>query len=134
MRCVSCGEEMRLVQVSDDETKMDLGYEQHIFECSGCREVEHRPVFTEGRKGPIRRNVRIVLHPKYESSYAAQDTKSGMVIMLHQDRNRLRELCEWIGWRVVDGAASISTDTPAPHALSDEASDERLVEHSSELI
>jgi hypothetical protein len=91
-------------------------------------------VFTEGRKGTIRRNVRIVPHPKYQSSYAAQDTKSGMVIMLHQDRNRLRELCEWIGWRVVDGAASISTDTPAPHAVSDEASGARLVEHSLELI
>jgi hypothetical protein len=105
MRCVSCGEVMRLVQVSEDTTKIVSGYEQHTFECSGCREVEHRSVFAEGNKGPIRRNVRIVPHPKYEGSYAAQDTKSELVIMLHQDRNRLRDLCEWIGWRVVDGAA-----------------------------
>jgi hypothetical protein len=105
MRCVLCGEVMHLVQVSEDKTKIVAGYEQHTFECSGCREVEHRSVFTEGSKGPIRRNVQIVAHPKYEGSYAAQDTKSDMVVMLHQDRNRLRELCEWIGWRVVDGAA-----------------------------
>jgi hypothetical protein len=44
-----------------------------------------------------------------------------MVVMLHQDRNRLRELCEWVVWRVVDGAASSA-------AVSVEASDARLVE------
>ena len=114
MRCLSCGEEMRLVQISEDKTKSCAQYEQHTYECSGCREVEHRPVFNEGRKGPIRRNVRIVPHPKYESSYAAEDVKSGMVVMLHQDRNRLRELCEWVGWRVVDGAASSASYTPVP--------------------
>ena len=107
------------------------GYERYTYECSGCREVEHRPVFNTGRKGPIRRNVRIVPHPKYESSYAAQDTKSGLVVMLHQDRNRLRELCEWIGWRVVDGDASSWT---VPDAVSVEASDARFVERSAELI
>jgi hypothetical protein len=126
MRCLSCGEEMRLVQICEDKTK-SCGYERHTYECSGCRDVVHRPVFNEGRKGPIRRNVRIIVpHPKYESSYAAQDAKSGMVIMLHQDRSRLRELCEWMGWRVVDGAASSSADTPVPDAVSVEASDARL--------
>jgi hypothetical protein len=125
MRCVSCGEEMRLVQASEDKTKIVAGYEQHTFQCSGCREIEHRSVFTEGRKGPIRRNVRIIPHPKCETSYAALDTKSDMIIMLHQDRNRLRELCEWIGWRVVDGATSISTDTSVADAVNVEGSDAR---------
>jgi hypothetical protein len=120
-----------LVQVSEDKTKIVTGYEQHTFECFGCREVEHRSVFTEGSKGPIRRNVQIVAHPKYEGSYAAQDTKSDMVVMLHQDRNRLRELCEWIGWRVVDGAAPSSTDTPVANAVSVEASEAQL---AAELI
>ena len=66
MRCVSCGEEMRLLQVAEDKTKMVTGYEQHTFECSGCREVEQRLVFNTDRKGPIRRNVQIVRHAKYE--------------------------------------------------------------------
>jgi hypothetical protein len=121
MRCISCGDEMRLVQVVEDKTKMVKGYEQHTFECSGCREIEHRLVFAEGWKGPVRRNARIVPHPKYEGSFAAQDTKSGMIVMLHPDRDRLRELCEWIGWRVVDGAASGSTDKLVAEVANDHA-------------
>ena len=92
---------MHLVQVVEDEAKMVAGYEQHTFECSSCHEVEHRPVVREGKKRPVRRNVQIVQHPKYEGSYAAQDTKSGMIVMVHQDPERLREQCEWMGWRVV---------------------------------
>ena len=79
---------MHLVQVVEDEAKMVAGYEQHKFECSSCHEVEHRPVVKEGKKRPVRRNVQIVQHPKYEGSYAAQDTKSGMIVMVHQDRER----------------------------------------------
>jgi hypothetical protein len=86
--------------VAEDEAKMAGGYEQHTFECSSCHQVEYRPVFNE-RKKAIRRNVQIVQHPKYEGSFAAQDTKSCMIVLVHQDRERLRELCEWMGWRVV---------------------------------
>ena len=92
---------MHLVQVVEAEATMVAGYEQHSCECSGCHEVEHRAVVREGKKRPVRRNVQIVQHPKYEGSYAAQDTKSGMIVMVHQDRERLREQCEWMGWRVV---------------------------------
>jgi hypothetical protein len=111
MRCVSCGEEMRLVQVVEEKNMMVTGYEKHSFECSGCREVEQRLVFTE-HKGPIRRNVQIIQHAKFEGSYAAQDTKSGRVVMVQQDRERLRELCEWMRWRVVDAAPSDAGDRP----------------------
>ena len=133
MRCMSCGEEMCLVQVVEDKTKMVKGYEHHTFECSGCREIERRLVFADGRKGPVRRNARIVHHPKHEGSYAAQDAKSGKIIMLHQDPDRLRELCEWIGWRVVDGAASTSpTASLVPEVSNDQASDVDFVEHIPE--
>jgi hypothetical protein len=100
MRCLACGGELHLVHVVEDEAKTAGVYEKHTFECSSCHEVEHRPVFNE-RKRPIRRTVQIIQHPKYEGSLAAQDMKSGMIIMVHQDRERLRELCEWMGWRVV---------------------------------
>jgi hypothetical protein len=63
-------------------------------------QVEYRPVFNE-RKKAIRRNVQIIQHPKHEGSFAAQDTKSCIIVLVHQDRERLRELCEWMGWRVV---------------------------------
>ena len=129
MRCVSCGEEMRLLQVAEDKTKMVTGYEQHTFECSGCREVEQRLVFSTGRKGPIRRNVQIVRHANYEGSYCAQDTKSGMVVMFHKDRERLRELSEWMEWRVVDGAASNSPDRVAAEVGNDQSPDAELAQH-----
>ena len=129
MRCVSCGEEMRLLQVAEDKTKMVTGYEQHTFECSGCREVEQRLVFNTGRKGPIRRIVQIVRHAKYEGSYSAQDTKSGMVVMFHKDRDRLRELSEWMGWRVVDGAAANPPDRVATEVGNDQSLDGELAQY-----
>src|SRR5262245_42755801 len=100
MRCLACGGELHLIQVAEDKTKLASGYERHTFECSSCHEVEHRPVFNE-RKTPIRRIVQIIQHPKYEGSFAAQDTNSCMIVMVHQDRERLCDLCEWMGWQVV---------------------------------
>lgn len=45
MRCVGCGENMRLVQAAADRTMMVPGYEHQTLECPGCREVERRLVF-----------------------------------------------------------------------------------------
>ena len=103
MRCLGCGDEMRLVEAAQDTTMGATGYERHKFECSGCREIEHRVVSTDN--APIRRHVQIVHDPDHEPAYAAKDTKSGMVVMRQEDRERLRSLCDWIGWRVVDGTA-----------------------------
>jgi len=108
MRCLACGGELKLVQVAEDEAKMTAGYEQHTFECSSCHGVERRPVFNESKR-PIRRLVQIVQDPRNEGSFAAQDTKSGVIILVHQDRERLRELCEWMGWRVVAANARSSS-------------------------
>ena len=106
MLCVTCGTKMHLVQVAQDDTMMVKGFERHTLECSGCREVECRLVFHQTSKSPTRRNVQIVHDPSNEAAYSAKDTRSGMFVMRHQDRERLRQLCEWIGWCVVDGAVS----------------------------
>jgi hypothetical protein len=45
MRCIGCGEEMRLVQAVADQTMMVPGYEHHTLECPGCHGVERRLVF-----------------------------------------------------------------------------------------
>jgi hypothetical protein len=45
MRCIGCGEEMRLLQAVADHTMMVPGYEHHTLECPGCHEVERRLVF-----------------------------------------------------------------------------------------
>ncbi len=36
------------------------------------------------------------------AGYFAQDTKSGMVVLRYPDSERLREMCEWMGWQVTD--------------------------------
>jgi hypothetical protein len=110
MRCLRCGDEMRLVEAVQDKTMMVTRCERHTFECPGCREIEYRLIAS---KGPIRRNVQIVHDPDREPAYAAKDTKSGMVVMRQQDRERLRSLCEWIGWRVVDGTVAGPGDSAA---------------------
>src|SRR5712692_12051992 len=46
MLCMSCGGEMRLMKVDQEEALMVTGYEYHTFECSSCREVERRLTFT----------------------------------------------------------------------------------------
>jgi hypothetical protein len=101
MRCVPCGAEMHLVQVVGDDTMMVVGYEHHIFECSACGEVERRLTFNRTRRSPTGRMVQIHCYAD-EATHVAKDAKSGLVVMRNQDRERLRELCNWIGWRVVN--------------------------------
>jgi hypothetical protein len=103
MRCVVCGVEMHLVQVARENALTVPGYEQHTFQCPGCDEVERRLVFNRARRSLSGRNVQIGRDSRDEAAYAAKDAKSGMVVMRHADSARLRELCDWIGWQVVDG-------------------------------
>jgi hypothetical protein len=92
MRCVTCGTEMHLVEVAQDNTKMVRGYEHHVFVCSGCGEVERRLVFNKTENPATGRNVKIVYDHGPEAVFSANDTMSGMVVMRHQDRQRLQEL------------------------------------------
>jgi hypothetical protein len=92
---------MRLMQVVGDDTMMVVGYEHHTFECSACREVERRLTFNRTRRSPTGRMVQIHCNTA-EATHVATDTKSGLVVMRNQDRERLRELCNWIGWRVAN--------------------------------
>jgi hypothetical protein len=45
MRCITCGERMRLVERVPDDTMFVSGYEHHTSECHGCGETERRLVF-----------------------------------------------------------------------------------------
>ena len=171
MRCILCGEEMRLVQVDRDDTMMVPGYERHTLECSGCNEIERRTVFTaaspslsedpapvgaplvnsmspqadpdfdEGeemlrraiamvrgpargganigiatgltgfpppKKSPPGRVVRIRHEVDQEDAYVAADAQTGLVVLRHQDRARLRAMCGRLGWQVEDEDAEVS--------------------------
>ena len=46
MLCMTCGAEMRLVQVTEDTTMLVSGYEHHTWQCSGCSTIERRMTFT----------------------------------------------------------------------------------------
>jgi hypothetical protein len=37
-----------------------------------------------------------------QANYFARDCKSGQIVLQNQDRKRLWELCNWLGWRVTD--------------------------------
>ena len=52
MRCMACGAEMRLMQVVPDDTTMVPGYERHTLQCTGCKDVEQRLVFSR-EKTPV---------------------------------------------------------------------------------
>jgi hypothetical protein len=49
-----------------------------------------------------------IRHDDENAGYMAQDTKSGMIVLRYQDSERLREMCDWLGWQV--------TDDPPPSA------------------
>jgi hypothetical protein len=46
MRCMACGAVMHLIQVHPAEDSMGPGFEHHTFECSECKDVERRLLFT----------------------------------------------------------------------------------------
>ena len=124
MRCISCGAEMRVVQTDQHDNMMVAGYVQQRLECTGCHEVETRMVFdrspalspNEGGAGGRAQSVRslrakisgpsrfVRIHHDHgeNAGYLAQDTKSGMVVLRYPDSERLREMCEWMGWQVTD--------------------------------
>jgi hypothetical protein len=45
MRCMACGEIMRLTQAVADQSMAVPGFEQHLFRCPGCNDTEQRLVF-----------------------------------------------------------------------------------------
>jgi hypothetical protein len=51
--------------------------------------------------GPSR-FVRIRHAPGALAPYIAEDTSSGLSILRYTDSKHLREMCEWLGWQVID--------------------------------
>jgi hypothetical protein len=47
MRCMLCGEEMRLVRATRDEALLVPGFEHHVLNCPSCHDEETRLVFVD---------------------------------------------------------------------------------------
>jgi hypothetical protein len=56
------------------------------------------------------RVVQIRHDPSYEAAYAAKDTRSGLVVLRHQDRAHLCAMCDRLGWQVVEDGAPGAKD------------------------
>ncbi len=61
--------------------------------------------------GPSR-FVRIRRGAPDEAPYVAIDAKTGMTVLRYQDSARLREMCDWMGWRVSEDETA--ADAPEP--------------------
>ena len=46
MRCISCGAEMRIVQLEQDLAMRAAGYEHRRLECVRCQKTERRLAFS----------------------------------------------------------------------------------------
>jgi hypothetical protein len=61
MKCLACGAEMRLIEVSLADTPM-AGFERHIFKCSTCSHISRRLVLSPSL--PVANLPPVVQHPE----------------------------------------------------------------------
>jgi hypothetical protein len=62
--------------------------------------VIHTKSISAERKSPV--IVVQVHHDAQKAKYVAKDIKSGLGVIRHEDRARLREMCDRLGWQIVD--------------------------------
>lgn len=55
-------------------------------------------------RSPASRIVVQIHHDPQKTRYVAKDTTSGLGILRHQDRARLRAMCDRMGWQVIEAA------------------------------
>ena len=51
-------------------------------------------------------------HDPGDATYVATDAKSGLCVLRHRDRARLRAMCDRIGWQVVEADTRARTSEP----------------------
>jgi hypothetical protein len=61
--------------------------------------VQTKPIPAE-RKSPV--IVVQIHHDAQKAKYVAKDIKSGLGVLRHEDSARLREMCDRLGWQIVD--------------------------------
>ena len=78
---------------------------------ANCRNAERRLIFDRAKLSLTGRNVHLS-YARSQGNYVAIDAKCGLVVLKHQDRKRLRELCEWVGWQVVEEERQVTLRYP----------------------
>jgi hypothetical protein len=75
-------------------------------------DTEVAPTQLSGSIGAERARTSRMVQIQYDpdkTAYVARDSDSGLIVMRHQNSEHLRDVCEWIGWRVVDGGMPSSS-------------------------
>jgi hypothetical protein len=76
MRCMACGDNMRLVRVEPDRTIVP-GFKRHTLKCKGCEEIEQRLVFDRPAKvEPLNKAPPIAVEDE-------ADLKEGQALLRH---------------------------------------------------
>jgi hypothetical protein len=131
MRCMACGEEMRVVEAVPDES-MARGFEHHVLRCPGCNDEERRLAFVpqpEPPTQPIEQAVEAdgsdqhtTLQPSIEPAQKAEParkpdrtrrraTARGAISAawdrsVARHRERWDDLCRRLGLQVAEGGAN----------------------------
>jgi hypothetical protein len=67
MKCVTCGAEMRLMQVEQrGDPNSEVAFERHTFKCSACLQLSQRMVFSRSRL--LSTGVGVAPPPKHSAS------------------------------------------------------------------
>ena len=67
---------------------------------------EKSPAVVQTKSIPAERKPPVIVvqihHDAQKAKYVAKDIKSGLGVLRHEDRARLREMCDRLGWQIVD--------------------------------
>src|SRR4051812_18635751 len=81
MRCLSCGGDMRLIALAEDQGLAVPGYIHHTFECPACNERETRLLFTRERPVPFAAPEQPPIVPKSAWQLAVTKLRSHQVVL-----------------------------------------------------
>jgi hypothetical protein len=66
-------------------------------------EAEIKPIGAKELEPRAKKPVVVEIHyDPVKARYAAQDSRTGLLILRHEDRARLKGMCERMGWQVLD--------------------------------
>jgi hypothetical protein len=66
-------------------------------------EPEIKPIVARELEPRPRKPVVVEIHyDAVKARYAAKDSRTGLLILRHEDRARLKGMCERMGWQVLD--------------------------------
>jgi hypothetical protein len=98
-----------LIETDSDLDECEALLKRAIEMVRASRRWPPQPLDRMPRRSLMSRVVQI-RHDPNDLTYVATDTKSGLSVLRHRDRSRLRTMCDRIGWWVMEDAVSKAPD------------------------